>query len=277
MKALILLLSLLPTMALAKAESNYTLTPVAGQHEITPDLGFSAGLIEYENNQGKIEATGRQAGLKYYYGISDAISIGAEIAHATNRAETTGPTILASTSTGKGLLDPIIRLKGNLELNDLSLFYSAGYIPSVVDAKYNSDVNEYSQADGQNSYVLQAGVAMPLSEQTLGAFLEYQKNLKGTEKYTSNGVTIDRDVKESSSHILKIYMEFQKEFHLTGAFIHQRYSNLYYGLEFNARFPVAEHLEVIPQLTSIVPAHKDEFNAKTFNIALLSVSLRLTF
>ncbi|MES2802977.1 MAG: outer membrane beta-barrel protein [Bdellovibrionota bacterium] len=276
MKALIFALLILPSLALAKVESNYTLTPNAGQHEVIPNVGLAVAIIEFEDNT-KTESAGRHIGLQYYYGVNDTLAIGAEIAHSKSVSETRGPTILAATSTSKGFADPIFRIKGNLELDQLGLFYSAGYIPSVVEAKYNADTNEYSQSNGQNSYVLQTGLAMPLSEHILGAILDYQKNLKGTEKYTLNGVTTDFDVEESSSHILKLYFELEKQYHLTGAFIHQREFDLFHGFEVSARFETASKLEVIPQLTSLVPAHKEDFNAKDFNIFLINVSLRYLF
>lgn len=277
LKALLFALFILPIMALAKVESNYTLTPAAGQNELTPDLTFVVSTIEYKNNVAKSEGTGAHLGLKYYYGISDAIAVGAEFAYATNRNKISGPSITTSTSKGKGGLNPVFRAKGNLDFNDLSLFYSAGYVASLQNSKDNSDTNEYSQNSGQDGYVLQTGLAAAVSEYTLGAFLDYQKNFKGKEDYTSGGITTERDVKESSSHFLKVYMEFQKQYHLTGAFIHQRYSQLFYGLEFTGRFELQPQLEVIPQVTSLVPAHKDELNADKVNLVFLGVSLRYLF
>lgn len=277
MKNLVFALLFLTSLAQAKVESNYTLTPTEGQNELSPGVTFLVTNQEFKNDGGDVKSIGINFSAKYFYGLTDYLSAGIEVAHSNVRSEFNAPNMNTQTTKGKGFIDPVIRVKGNLDVADLGVFYSAAYGFAVEKSKFNSDTDEYNMASGQNSYQLETGLAVPVSEYLIGGQLNYTKYLSGKETQTVGGVDSESDLKESSSHVLKIYMEFQKLYHLTGAFVHQRHTDLYQGFEFTARFETAPQFEIIPQVTSLIAKHPEELNSDLVSQVYLGATFRYLF
>ncbi|WP_409478221.1 hypothetical protein [Pseudobdellovibrio sp. HCB154] len=277
MKVLVFALLFLTSLAQAKIESNYTLTPTAGQSEFLPGINLAVANIEFKNNAGDLKGIGLDLSAKYFYGLTDFLSVGLEVSHQNMRTEINAPNTNTQTTKGKGFADPVVRAKGNLDVADLGVFYSIAYGFATQKSKYNFDSDEYTMASGQNSYQLEAGVAVPVNEYLIGGHINYTKNLKGKETHTTNGIDSEVDLKESTSHRLKIYMEFQKQYHLTGAFVHQRQTDLYQGLEFSARFDTSSQSEIIPQVTSLVVKHPEDLNADIASVVYFGATFRYLF
>lgn len=277
MKVLVIALLFLTSLAQAKIESNYTLTPSEGQNEVLPGINLAVANMEFKNNAGDLKGIGLDLSAKYFYGLTEFLSVGFEVSHQNMRTEINAPNTNTQTTKGKGFADPVVRVKGNLDVADLGVFYSAAYGFAAQKAKRNFDSDEYTMASGQNSYQLEAGLAVPVSEYLIGGHINYTKNLEGKETQTTGGIETEVDLDETTSHVLKIYMEFQKQYHLTGAFVHQRETDLYQGLEFTGRFETAPQFEIIPKVTSLVAKHPEDFNADRVNIVYLGATFRYLF
>ena len=262
------------SLAQAKVESNYTLTPSAGQSEVLPGVTLIVSNQEFKNDGGDIKGAGVFFSGKYFYGITDFLSAGVEVGYGTARSELNRTGFSTETFKAKGFMDPIVRVKGNLDVDDLGVYYALGYGIGAEDSEYNTDSNEGNLASGNNSYHLEAGVAVPVNEYTIGGHLLYTKNLEGKEFETTNGVKTEYKTEESTMHSLRLYMEFQKQYHLTGAFIHQRVSELYHGLEFTARFETSPQSEIIPTVTSLVAKHPDRIGMDVVSLVYLGATFR---
>lgn len=276
MKSLFFALLLTSTCSFAAIESNYTLVPAAGQIEATPSIGLYTANTEYKNNGGDVKTAGFNLGGKFFYGITDFLAVGAEVGYTTIRSNYNRPNMNTTTNKGKGLNDPAIKAKGLVDLSAVGIFYSVGYAPTLEDSEYNSDSDEYNMASGQNSYILEAGVVVPVAEYLAGANIEYQKHLEGSEKTISSGNTTTSTLKESGEHTLRAYFEFEKNYHMTGAFIHTRTTALLQGLEFTSRFPLGPQTELLPKITYLTPKHK-EANEELVNIVVFEGAFRFTF
>lgn len=277
MKVLVITLLFLTSLAQAKIESNYTLTPLAGQSEVLPGITFLVSNQEFKNDGGDIKSVGVNFNGKYFYGITDFLSAGVEVAYATTRSELNRTGFNTETFKAKGFVDPIIRVKGNLDVDNLGIYYALGYEIGAEDSEYDTDSNEGNMASGNNSYHLEAGVAVPFNEYTIGGHLLYTKNLEGKEFETTNGVKTEYKTEESTAHSLRLYMEFQEQYHLTGAFIHQRMGELYHGLEFTARFETSPQSEIIPTVTSLVAKHPDRLGMDVVSVVYLGATFRYLF
>lgn len=277
MKLLLIALLFASSVAQAKVDSNYTLTPSEGQHELSPVLMVGVLKTEYKSNYGDNQILGALATVNYYYGLIEYLSVGLSVGYATFTSDYNRPGYSTQTSKTKGLSDSTIGVKGNLDLNNFGIYYSAAYAIPMEKSKYNNDTTDSNTATAAGSYNLTTGFAAPVSDYTAGAILSYIKFFEGKQTQTTNGVETEVTKKESTAHILKVYMEFQKLYHLTGALVHQRYSYLNQGFEFSARFETSPQSEIIPQVTALVAKHPEDYNAERMNDVYMGATFRYLF
>jgi hypothetical protein len=276
------------------AQVYQTLAPGAGQSEVTPYLGLGAAAGETKGTP-KVTFTAGvlNLGAKYYYGLAEGQSIGAEVSYSSQTAKATGSGIQDTTIKNKGLTNPTVMYKGLFETASASIYTQLGYKFGIEKEKNDGVTREGNSADGQNTILVNVGVYAPVhADFILGGFVNYEKANDGESTETNNGVDLVSQDTGGDYTTVGVFFEIptneykpnaslsymtrgSSESKIGGSVISKSDAVNYLMIRGSAQFPIDANMSFNPEIVYQSMLSNDTFDH--YGVTAVTANLRMLF